>query len=70
MVLVLLSLAVLLAPWIAPQNPYDIGNLDIMDSKLPPFSENAAGDMRYWLGTDGQARDMRCRPSSTACAPA
>ncbi|OZI21085.1 peptide ABC transporter permease [Bordetella genomosp. 9] len=57
-ILVALILAVLLAPWIAPQNPYDIGNLDIMDSKLPPLSENGAGDMHYWLGTDGQARDM------------
>jgi peptide/nickel transport system permease protein len=47
-----------LAPWIAPQNPYDIGTLDIMDAKLPPFSQNMSGDMTYWLGTDGQARDM------------
>lgn len=48
----------LLAPWIAPQNPYDIGTLDITDSKLPPGSANMAGDMTYWLGTDGQARDV------------
>ncbi|ARP92378.1 peptide ABC transporter permease [Bordetella genomosp. 9] len=56
--LVLILGAAVLAPWIAPQNPYDIGTLDIMDAKLPPLSENAAGDGRYWLGTDGQARDM------------
>jgi peptide/nickel transport system permease protein len=57
-VLVLMVGSALLAPWIAPQNPYDIGTLDIMDSKLPPLSQNMAGDMTYWLGTDGQARDM------------
>ena len=59
--LVLLLLAVgaaVLAPWISPQNPYDIGKLDIFDSKLPPGSKSAAGGMTYWLGTDGQARDL------------
>lgn len=59
--LVLLTLAIgvaLLAPWISPQNPYDIGKLDIFDSKLPPGSKDAAGTMTYWLGTDGQARDL------------
>ena len=59
--LVLLALAVFVAvfaPWISPQNPYDIGKLDIFDSKLPPGSKDTAGTMTYWLGTDGQARDM------------
>ena len=50
--------AAVFAPWIAPQNPFDIGNLDIMDSKLPPGSESGDGTMRYLLGTDGQARDL------------
>ena len=26
------------APWIAPQNPYDLAQLDIMDGRLPPGS--------------------------------
>jgi peptide/nickel transport system permease protein len=59
--LVLLTLAVfaaVFAPWISPQDPYDIGKLDIFDSKLPPGSADAAGTMTYWLGTDGQARDL------------
>lgn len=59
--LVLLLAFVLLAvfaPWIAPQNPFDIATLDIMDSKLPPGSSNFDGTMTYWLGTDGQARDV------------
>ena len=50
--------AAVFAPWIAPQNPYDIGGLDILDSKLPPGSEAGDGSMRYWLGTDGLARDV------------
>lgn len=55
--LVLVIGAALLAPWIAPQNPYDIGSLDIMDSKLPPGGESMTGST-YLLGTDGQARDV------------
>ena len=47
----------LLAPWVSPQNPYDLAQLDILDAKLPPGS--AAADGRpYWLGTDDQGRDM------------
>lgn len=45
------------APWIAPQNPYDLMQLDIMDGQLPPGSQAATG-MTYWLGTDEQGRDM------------
>ncbi len=59
--LVLLGVFILLAvfaPWIAPQNPYDIATLDIMDSKMPPGSTNMDGSLTYWLGTDGQARDV------------
>ncbi|MER8778737.1 ABC transporter permease [Mesorhizobium sp. M0977] len=50
-------LLALLAPFIAPQNPYDLNQLDIMDSRLPPGSQSMAG-MTYWLGTDDQGRDM------------
>ena len=45
------------APWIAPQNPYDLMQLDIMDGQLPPGSQAATG-MTYWFGTDEQGRDM------------
>jgi peptide/nickel transport system permease protein len=47
----------LLAPLIAPQNPYDLRQLDIMDSRLPPGSQSMTG-MTFWLGTDDQGRDM------------
>ncbi|PWJ10053.1 ABC transporter permease [Jannaschia seohaensis] len=46
-----------IGPWIAPQNPYDLAQVDIMDSLLPPGSESWTG-MPYYLGTDGQGRDM------------
>ena len=43
----------LLAPWVAPTNPYDLRTLDLMDSRLPP-AWMADGDPRYLLGTDNQ----------------
>ena len=48
----------LLAPLISPQNPYDLGKLDVMDARLPPGEKAASGEMVYALGTDGQGRDM------------
>ena len=56
-VVVLIALAAILAPWITPQNPYDLTQLDIMDNNLPPGAESWSG-MVYWLGTDNQGRDM------------
>lgn len=56
-VVVLIALAAILAPWITPQNPYDLTQLDIMDNNLPPGSDSWTG-MTYWLGTDNQGRDM------------
>lgn len=54
----LIIAAALFAPWITPQNPYDLLQLDILDSRLPPGSENGEGTYRYLLGTDGQGRDL------------
>jgi len=56
-VLALLSAIALAAPWLSPQDPYDLAGLDILDAKLPPGSPAAAGHT-YWLGSDGQGRDM------------
>jgi len=50
-------LVALLAPWISPQNPYDLGKLDLLDARLEPGAQSVAG-MTYVLGTDGQGRDM------------
>ncbi len=52
-----MALAATLAPWIAPQNPYDLATIDIMDNLLPPGAQSFSG-MTHWLGTDGQGRDM------------
>ena len=48
----------LFAPLISPQNPYDLAQLDVMDSRLPPGAQAADGKFTYWLGTDDQGRDM------------
>ena len=55
-VLIVATLA-LLAPLLAPQNPYDLAQLDIMDGRLAPGSKSADG-LTFWLGTDDQGRDM------------
>ena len=55
--LALVVLAALFAPIISPQNPYDLAQLDVMDSRLPPGSPAPNGG-RFWLGTDDQGRDM------------
>lgn len=58
--LIILGIAVLfavLAPWISPQNPYDLSQLDIMDGRLKPGAASLSG-MIYWLGTDDQGRDL------------
>jgi len=56
--LFLLVLLALCAPLIAPQNPYDLMKLDIMDSRLEPGHVASYGRMTYLLGTDEQGRDM------------
>ena len=56
-VVVLVILAATFAPWITPQNPYDLRQLSILDGGLPPGSTAFSG-MTYWLGTDVQGRDM------------
>lgn len=46
-----------LAPWIAPHNPFDLASLQLLDAFKPPaWSE--LGDRTYLLGTDDQGRDM------------
>lgn len=49
--------AAILAPIIAPQNPYDLAQLDILDGRLPPGSESMNG-LVYVIGTDDQGRDL------------
>ena len=56
-VLLLILLAALFAPLVSPQNPYNLAQLDIMDSKLAPGARAGAG-FTFWLGSDDQGRDM------------
>ena len=58
LLVVIIALLAILAPFITPQDPYDLAQLDIMDGRLPPGAMNGAGTMTYWLGTDDQGRDM------------
>lgn len=50
-------LAALLAPWIAPHDPFDVSTLSLWDSELPPVWAEG-GDPRFLLGTDNQGRDV------------
>lgn len=52
-----LVLGALLAPLVAPHNPYDLAALNLLDARNPPAWE-AGGDWTYPLGTDEQGRDM------------
>jgi len=56
-VLVLILLAAIGAPLVSPQNPYNLAELDILDSKLAPGAKAGAG-FTFWLGSDDQGRDM------------
>ena len=56
-VFTVIAISAVFAPWLAPQDPYDLAEIDIMDSTLPPGERSFAGQT-YWLGTDGQGRDM------------
>lgn len=54
---VLIAAAALLAPWIAPQDPFDLANLDLADARRPPGFVGSGG-YAHWLGTDAQGRDL------------
>jgi peptide/nickel transport system permease protein len=55
-VFLIIALAVA-APWITPQNPYDIGSLSLMDARRPPGYVGSEG-YTHWLGTDASGRDL------------
>jgi peptide/nickel transport system permease protein len=55
-VLLIFALA-LAAPLIAPQNPYNLAELSLMDARRPPGFVGSKG-YTHWLGTDAQGRDL------------
>lgn len=49
--------AAFFAPWVAPHNPFDLAQVDLLDSFIPPVWM-AEGDWRFLLGTDDQGRGV------------
>ncbi|MHA6910722.1 ABC transporter permease [Ralstonia pseudosolanacearum] len=56
-VLAIIIVVAMAAPWIAPQNPYDLSRLDVLDSRLAPGEKSGDG-MIFLLGSDDQGRDI------------
>lgn len=56
--LVVTMVLALIAPWIVPQDPYDLAQVDILDSRLTPGTPSSSGTYTHWLGTDGAGRDL------------
>ena len=53
----IIILIAIFAPWLAPQNPYDLATLDVLDARLAP-GEQAGDGMTFLLGSDEQGRDI------------
>ncbi|WP_291734728.1 ABC transporter permease [Leisingera sp. F5] len=56
-IFLLIAVAAFLAPVIAPYDPYDPAQMDIMNSEYPPVWVNGALP-EFMLGTDDQGRDL------------
>ncbi len=56
-VVIAIVLLAVFAPLYAPQNPYDLANLVLMDARRPPGYVGSKG-FTHWLGTDAQGRDL------------
>ncbi|WP_071468818.1 ABC transporter permease [Roseinatronobacter thiooxidans] len=54
----LIILAAIFAPWIAPHDPFNPATLNLMDGFTPPMEPNQFTGNTYWLGTDNQGRDV------------
>ena len=57
-VVLLLILAALFAPLIAPYTPFDPASLELFDGRTPPMQPNVYTGNRFWLGADDQGRDV------------
>jgi peptide/nickel transport system permease protein len=56
--LALLALLAIVAPLIAPQNPYDLATVSVMNSDLVPGSRSEDGKLTFLLGSDAAGRDI------------
>lgn len=57
-VLVCTLLIAAVAPWISPQDPYDLAQVSVLNSELPPGAMDASNSHRFVLGTDAAGRDL------------
>ena len=58
LVVLLLVGSAILAPWVAPFNPFDPASLNLMNGFSAPMEPNAFTGDTFWLGTDDQGRDI------------
>lgn len=56
--LLALVLAACAAPLLAPQDPYDLATVSVVDAELPPMTRSEVSGMLHLLGTDGAGRDL------------
>jgi peptide/nickel transport system permease protein len=56
-VALLIVLAAMFAPLLAPSNPYDLNSVNLLDGNTPPLWHKE-GDKRFVLGSDNQGRDI------------
>ena len=52
------TLFALLAPIIAPQNPQNLAEIELIDARLPPLSAGVGDGSFYILGSDALGRDI------------
>ncbi|CAM4071774.1 ABC transporter permease [Paracoccus yeei] len=57
-VTVAICLVAVFAPFIVPQNPYDLQQLSVLDGLQPPGGAPMMGGYTFILGSDSQGRDM------------
>jgi peptide/nickel transport system permease protein len=57
-VALVLVLAAVFAPWVAPHNPFDASTLNLMEGFSPPGEPSAVTGRVFLFGTDNQGRDI------------
>ncbi len=57
-VVTVLVLSAVLAPWIAPHDPFNPATLNLLNGFSEPMEPNLYTGDTFWLGTDDQGRDL------------
>jgi len=58
LIVLLLVLLAVFAPWIASTNPFDPASLNLMNGFTPPMTPNSFTGESFIMGTDDQGRDL------------